>query len=338
MKEKNIIGLIVALSAFLSLASRIAADEKVTGQSLGFLPLSEMGETKYKGVDGGLYGKGMNVPPAKHALLAEKQIAQIMPLDPDGEPRKDGKIVLISIGMSNTTFEFSFFKTMADRARQKAPEVLIVDTAQGSRTARAWAESLRAGARSRSSGSVWDEADGRIKEAGATIKQVQAVWIKLAGSNRETWPKHVDQYQLYLAKIVTLARARYPNLKVAYFSSRIYAGYATTDLSPEPWSYETGFGVRKVLLRQIGGDPLLDVEKGKAPILLWGPYLWGDGVKPRKTDGLVWRKSDFARDGTHPSRAGKEKVARALLQFFTTDPLAKSWFCRDSVLSGARSR
>ena len=73
-----------------------------------------------------------------------------------------------------------------------------------------------------------------------------------------------------------------------------------------------------------------DPAKGevKAPLLLWGPYLWADGVTPRKSDGLVWKREDFSeRDGTHPSPvSGREKVAKLLLTFCKTSDVARSWF------------
>jgi hypothetical protein len=73
-----------------------------------------------------------------------------------------------------------------------------------------------------------------------------------------------------------------------------------------------------------------DPAKGevKAPVLLWGPYFWADGTTPRKADGLVWKASDLGPDGTHPSNAGREKVAKMLLEFCKTDPLAKAWFAK----------
>ena len=65
---------------------------------------------------------------------------------------------------------------------------------------------------------------------------------------------------------------------------------------------------------------------GIAPLLLWGPYLWGDGVAPRACDALVWNESDFAKDGTHPSDSGRDKVAQLLLSFFKNEPWAKGSF------------
>ena len=73
---------------------------------------------------------------------------------------------------------------------------------------------------------------------------------------------------------------------------------------------------------QSKGKPELNFDPGKeavkAPLLLWGPYLWADGVKGRRTDELVWKREDIGPDGTHPSPSGRQKVAAQLLQFFKT--------------------
>jgi hypothetical protein len=80
------------------------------------------------------------------------------------------------------------------------------------------------------------------------------------------------------------------------------------------------------------GEPKLnsDPAKGevKAPVVLWGPYLWADGVKGREADDLTWKREDLGPDGTHPSPSGREKVTQQLLQFFKTDPTAKGWFAK----------
>src|ERR1051325_9322776 len=125
-----------------------------------------------------------------------------------------------------------------------------------------------------------------------------------------------------------MAKEKYPNLRIAYLSSRIYAGYAKTALNPEPYAYEGAFAVRKVIQSQIAGDKELDYKD--APVLLWGPYLWANGEKARKSDGLTYMPEDLAGDGTHPSRSGQQKVAKLLLDFFTKDELAKPWFMAEA--------
>src|SRR5205814_2282296 len=83
-------------------------------ESIGIKPLTELGSETYKGESGGLYGNGRNDPPAQQQEAAKKAIAKIQPLDAQGKPTASGKIGLVSIGMSNTTMEFSVFKKLAD--------------------------------------------------------------------------------------------------------------------------------------------------------------------------------------------------------------------------------
>ena len=292
-------------------------------------PLCDLaGEARYKGLAGGLYGDGRNDPPEAHAKAAMKESAKIVPLDGDGKPAAGGKVAMMSIGMSNTTQEFSRFVQLAQRDPDKSPSLVIVDAAQGGRDAADWADADRGKA-------VWAEADRRLAASGGTPQQVQVVWIKqaLKGPARlGEFPDHARQLQRNLADILVLAKSRYPNLRLAYLSSRTYAGYAATPLNPEPHAFESAFSVRWVIEQQLKGDVALnwDQTKGpvRAPLVLWGPYLWADGPRGRKTDDLLYRREDFAPDGTHPSDSGRQKVADLLLRFFRNDPTSKGWFMR----------
>ncbi len=294
-------------------------------ESLDLRPLTELGEAKYKGETGGLYGDGSNVPPPALRQAAEAACARIRPLDAEGQPSPDGRIVLVSIGMSNSTQEFSLFKRLADADPTKSPAVLIVDGAQGGRDAAAWVVPEEQAMQDRPS--PWTVLDRRLKAAGASAQQVQAVWIKqaLAGpAALGEFPAHARKLQGDLATILHTARKRFPNLQIAFLSSRTYAGYATTPLNPEPYAYESAFAVRWVIQAQAAPDTA--PEAYRIPIVLWGPYLWTDGTAGRKSDGMVWEREDCGPDGTHPSEPGRRKVADLLLGFFKTDPRAAPWF------------
>ena len=293
--------------------------------TVGFKPLSEMSATdKYKGEDGGLYGAGKNEPPAAHQAAAKNETAKIVPLDAAGKSAPDGIIGLVSISMSNATQEFSKFKEIADKDADKSSLLKIVDCAQGGQAMAQWVDPKA---------KAWTEAARRLEAAKVSPKQVQIAWIKLANV-RPTGEltEHGKKLQQDTLIVIQNAKARFPNLRIIYLSSRIYAGYASTPLNPEPYAYEGAFAVRWLIQDQMKGDAELnyDAARGavKAPVLLWGPYLWGDGTTPRKSDGLVWDRSDLGGDGTHPSPSGQRKVAELMLKFFKNDPYARGWFVK----------
>jgi hypothetical protein len=298
-------------------------------ESTGLVPLSDMGAAgSYKGFDGGLYGGGRNQPPEAHLQLALRQAAQIRPLDAAGKPAADGSIVLLAIGMSNTTHEFSMFKAHADVDAQKNPRLVIVDGAQGGKAALEWI----AGDEPRGN-AVWEVADQRLRAAGASPEQVQVLFIKQAiitPARLGEFPEHARRLQHGLAGILNIAKNRYPNARLAYLTGRTYAGYAATPLNPEPYAYESAFSVRWVIEAQMAGEASLNADEArgpvKAPVALWGPYLWADGTSGRKLDQLAYIRADFTPDGTHPSPTGRQKVAQLLLDHFKTDPTARTWF------------
>lgn len=282
-------------------------------------PLTDMtAEDKYEGEDGGLYGKGSNEPPEALKKSAAEALAQIKPLDASGTPSDSGKIALVSISMSNATQEFSLFKTIADKDPRKSDKLTIVDCAQGGQTMAAWAQP---------EGRPWPEAMNRLQRAEVSPQQVQVAWVKLANAGPSgSKTEHLATLEADTIKVLHLLKERFPNLRIAYLGSRIYAGYATTGLNPEPYAYEGAFAVRHPIQQQVGGDEALTLSQ--SPLLLWGPYLWADGEKGRKFDDLKYSKEDFGPDGTHPSNSGREKVAGQLLEFFATSPLAKGWFAK----------
>src|SRR3989442_14111139 len=72
----------------------------------GRVPLTELGMGTYKGLGGGLYPAGGNVEPPAHAAHGQSRAQAVTALDTSGTPNAGGKVVLLSLGMSNTTQEF----------------------------------------------------------------------------------------------------------------------------------------------------------------------------------------------------------------------------------------
>jgi hypothetical protein len=299
--------------------------EHTARETTGLIALPDLGKGTYQGEQGGLYPGGENTPPKAHLKAGLAMARRILPLDAEGSQSKDGKIVLISAGMSNTTMKFQTFQKLAAEEHGLNPHLVIVDGAQGGQVA--WITS-------KPHAPYWDVDDERLKTAGVTRQQVQAAWILQAnpGPNRP-FPVEVKELQQGIADTLHVMRERFPNLKIAYLSSRTYAGYATSPLNPEPHAYETGFAVKWLIADQIAGKPELNYDASKGPVdapwCEWGPYVWADGTKANR-DGLSYVVADYSdQDGTHPSLSGRLKVATRLLQFLKTDPTARSWFTAD---------
>ncbi|MBI3950350.1 MAG: hypothetical protein HY314_07845 [Acidobacteria bacterium] len=318
---------LVALSLAFSFAY-VARASDCTKTSVGLKPLTELGTDLYEGRAGGLYPSGQNTPPTEHEAAGLALANEVQPLDAHGQPNpQNGRIVLLSIGMSNTTQEFSTFIRTASADRDRSPQLVIVDGAQGGMSAARIINPNDGSSGTR----FWTTVDQRLASAGVTAKQVQVAWVKqVDAAPTRAFPTHAEQLQSELAIIAQLLKSRFPNIKIAYCSSRTYAGYATTNLNPEPYAYESGFAVKWLIESQINGASELNYDPArgevKAPWLAWGPYLWADGLTPRRDDGLIWACDDFGSDGTHPSDKGRQKIANLLLNFFKTDPTAQPWF------------
>jgi hypothetical protein len=195
-----------------------------------------------------------------------------------------------------------------------------------------------------------------------TEAQVQILWIKNANpqpafnalgsmssstdcaSEVADFTTEACNYESQLGQTIRAARSRYPNLKQIFLSTRIYAGYATVPLNPEPYAYEYGYSAQWLIQAQVNQmnttviDPVagdLSYTDGSAAWTAWSGYLWADGDNPR-SDGLIWcggqpsapcnGEDDYQSDGTHPNTTfGVPKVVNLLMNFFTTS-VYTSWF------------
>jgi len=326
--------LLLVLVLLVALATLAFFDCTLT--SVGIVPLNDLGPGLYvPGTIGGLYPGGQDVRPAAH-LAAGRAIAttEVLPRNAAGAvDLGNGKIGLVSIGMSNTTQEFDgsplAFKPRADLDPSKDPHVVIVDGAQGGKSASNWADPTDP---------LWAVLAGRITTAGLSPLQVQVAWVKLAekmpGPTYGAFPAHTNALKADIETTLHHLIALYPNLRVAFLSSRTRAYTSIfTDLNPEPFAYESGIAVRELIEQQLLGDPALAyaLPSPQSPWLAWGPYLWADGTTPR-SDGLVWNCGDTQPDFTHPSASGVQKVADQLLAYFKTDSTSTPWYLRPGVI------
>jgi hypothetical protein len=306
------------------------------------VPITDLGEFTYKGFSGGLYPEGSSTMPAEHASVGVHRGRAVRPRLADGTPSATGRYVLLSIGMSNTSNEFcgrdktsncdtTSFKRLANADPSVNHSALvIVNGAQGGQDAGAWDAPF---------GSAYDVVrDYRLRPMRVAERQVAVIWIKQADAEPSVPLPSLDADAYLLEKrlggIVRSLKVRYPNLKQVFISSRIFAGYATVTLNPEPYAYEGGFAVKWIIgaqINQMRDGRVVDLHAGNldyttaAPWIAWGPYLWANGTSPR-SDGLTWERSDFLADGTHPSPSGTRKVATALLHFFKGSPQTQCWF------------
>jgi hypothetical protein len=350
MRRSGILGwaAIAALGSWLAAcggsgAGSFGAGTNSGGQTPPRIPLNDLGAGTYLGFPGGLYAGGSNAVPAAHDAAGLLRANAVTPLDASGNADVNGKIVLLSIGMSNTTQEYCSQSSappcdpwtftgqaLADPAVNPTT-LVIVNGAAGGRSAAFWDSPADPD---------YDRVrDTRLAPLGLTELQVQGAWVKVANPQPNTSlpSTAADAYTLetQMGNIVRALKVRYPNLQIIFFSSRIYAGYATTALNPEPYAYESGFAVKWLIQAQIdqmaNGGAIVDPRAGDlnyntgAPWIVWGPYLWADGLNPR-SDGLIWVQTDFEADGTHPAQSGEQKVGTMLLNFFKTSPYTQCWF------------
>jgi hypothetical protein len=281
--------------------------------SVGFTPLIDMGPSEqYQGEDGMLY-PGSNTCPPDHFSAVMAAANSIVPLDSAGNPSPSGKIVWFSCGMSNTNGKTLQEIAMVNADPAKAPDVHFVNGANGgipvedmvSPTASYWTTTV----------------PSKLSNGGVTAEQVQVVWLLQTHRSPSgpfgTWYLNLRDD---LGHVCRNLYATFPNLKIIYLSPRSYAGYADGTLNPEPYAYQSGFSVKKLIDDQLSGDSTLTPFVQTA-LLYWSEYLyiWADGTTPNSM-GLSYQCSDYDGEGTHPSSAGYTKIAAYMLNFYQTDP------------------
>ena len=301
----------------------------VPGTSTPAVALTDLGAAggTYLGFEAGLYPGGSNVRPPDHDA-AGVNIAQneIMPLDKFGNPDPvNGKIGLLMLGESAAQQPLQKFVPFANADPEKNPFVTVILGAMAGEDANDLAVSTNA--------YYTTMLNFLIPEAGIANPQIQAAWIEdITASNTGSFP--ADETPLYndYDIIPPLLFQLMPNLKLMYFSGRIYGAYSNgiSTLDPEPYAYEDSYGPKWAIADQLNGLASLNFDPTKgtvvSPWMAWGPYYWANGMLGRN-DGLFWSCQDVIFDGVHPSDpVGRLKVADQLINFFKTDTTTTPWY------------
>ncbi|HEX7879493.1 MAG TPA: hypothetical protein VF720_08790 [Candidatus Eisenbacteria bacterium] len=309
--------------ALLSMALAHPADAANCGNtSTGMIPIIDLGPATYQGFQGGLYPGGVNFRPSAHESAGVAIAQSVTRLNKSGDPDPQGKIVMASIGMSNCYLEYGAFKNYADGYPGVNWGIQFVNLAQGGQVAETICNP---------NAEYWDYVDQQLWWNDVTAEQIQVVFFKNANRSPDGgFPGQAQTYGKQVGDIMHILHDTFPNLKQVFITSRTYGGYASIPLNPEPYAYESGFGIKWLIEAQIAGEDSLNFDPAQGPVrcpwLSWGPYLWADGENPR-SDGLTWPCSMFdSADGTHPNPAGQAVVAQIMTDWFLGDTASSPWF------------
>jgi len=129
---KKIITTILIFCAISICFVQISYSDSCSITSVGFTPINDLGPGYFRGFQGGLYPGGSNTRPLIHNNDGKNIANNILPLDTAGNvDLVNGKIVLLSIGMSNTAIEFNDFMSLVSASVLVNPKLVVVNGAQG---------------------------------------------------------------------------------------------------------------------------------------------------------------------------------------------------------------
>lgn len=387
LKKLDRVAVILSAAVWLALAPFVSAQAPACSPIVGDTPtpntpLNDLGKNTYSNpnstatpAQGGLYPNGYNQRPNPYNAVGINLTTDpngIVPRDTTGKPdNTSGKIVMISIGMCNSSMEFggTLDGTTAHDGFQcrvmgnkhpdnnmncssapcdlaagnwKNPKLFVWDCAQSGQDAKDWACPTAAACPTASpfpNQNPWDQLDCRLTAAGLSKKQVQVVWLKEALAQPSLyggWPEHVNQLQTYLEQIL----GHLVDPAYGFVDPHNVPTVKMVFLSPRTRAWTNGtispHSPEPYAYETGFADKWLIQEKIQGahpewPWLCWGPYTWVDGDRPR-SDGQTWGSSYLKPDCTHPlSSTGVHTVADQLLAFFKTDPVARPWFLKSTT-------
>lgn len=289
-------------------------------------PIDELGTGTFMGRQGGLYPNGSNTMPAAFYADALEMARSVQPLNKAGKPDPNGRIGVIGLGASTVAMFGKGLEHQIPEAAGVRNAITFVNCGIGGQDL---SDIMNPAA------NFWSVIDQRIQESGMDLNQVQVIWFQEDNlRNRENnFDLRIDQLTKEFTYMVRFCKEHYPNAKLFYVSGRHTTDFMPADAKDkhrEPKAYINGWVCKQLIENQINGSAELAYkgENAVAPLVLWGPYFWTQGEKPRK-DGYTLTKDMISNDGVHPTDKGIEKVAKDIVDFWRSDVVSQQWFLQN---------
>jgi hypothetical protein len=260
----------------------------------------------------GLYPDGKNDMPAAHRKAGERVAATLRPLDADGKPSPDGKILALTVGHSNCNMYFGALqKRLQQNAARLHPRFELLNAAVGGQQLPEIVQLQ---------GKVWDRQKQLLTAPGLSARQVQVVffhttyhpWKNTTKAVPRPFPQTMEKMQADMAKVLRHLVGLYPNLKIAYVTAdgfRHFTGW-------EPHVWQEAFAIKWLIESQIRGDAGTAFEGADRalPWLQWGPYIWDN----------TWGKEYFT-DGVHPAPKALDVFVEKYWTHLGADSVSRAW-------------
>ena len=315
----------------------------------GLPPITDLGPGQtYKGEAGGLYPNSSNDMPAAHRAAGEAIARGMVPLNTNGayDPT-NGRIVAVNIGISltwnvwqghnagdaNYTHRYLVKRVNSDPAKNPKLQLGQIFISGEARWDTRDPTNL-----------YYTTANQNLANQGISPAQVQIAWFypfpltKARDGGDNSFPAYPRWTAGAWKESLRALKQVYPNLKMVYLGTKhhTYVPPNTPRAVQDPQQHDLAWSVKWVIEDQINGDPGLNYDAPKGPVvapwIAWAPYFWSDGPTPRAYDGFHFDCRDvsnfLARDGdfSHPGKFGVEKQAGLLFNFFRTDSTATPWY------------
>ena len=181
----------------------------------------------------------------------------IKPLDKDGQPDPNGKIVVVGIGASVCRQIFAALEELGPSAEGKRPEVVFVNCAKGGHDVNKISDPARG---------YWEAALATVKQAGHSPAQVQVAWYQSDDlrDTKDDFPGRPQRLQEAIARNLRELRQHFPNTRLCYHSARHTTAFMPDDegkakhAEPRPW--HVGWTVKWLIEAQTKGAAELQFD------------------------------------------------------------------------------